>query len=202
MLLLEGLLNFSRDILPSNRGGQMDAPLVLTTQLLPSQIDKEALNVDCSWMYPSEFYEATISQPHPSEVKHLVDMVDNRVGTVGDVRGYGWTHDSDGLSSGPSNSQYKILDTMREKMDAQLALASQLRTDPTVPADPSNLERPAALALRNDCAVQLPPKHCAFRHCGWWGDTDTALLAHLRLDHSEALEKVSSLLPACHTEEE
>ena len=82
------------------------------------------------------------------------------------------------------------------------ALASQLRTDPTVPADPSNLERPAAVALRNDCAVQLPPKHCAFRHCGWWGDTDTALLAHLRLDHSEALEKVMSLLPACHTEEE
>ena len=52
MLLLEGLLNFSKDILPSNRGGQMDAPLVLTTRLLPNQIDKEALNVDCSWSYP------------------------------------------------------------------------------------------------------------------------------------------------------
>ena len=71
MLLLEGLLNFSRDILPSNRGGQMDAPLVLTTQLLPSQIDKEALNVDCSWMYSTEFYEATTSQLHPSEVNTL-----------------------------------------------------------------------------------------------------------------------------------
>ena len=82
------------------------------------------------------------------------------------------------------------------------ALALQLRTDPTVPADPSNLERPAAVASRSDCAVQLPPKHCAFRNCGWWGDTDTALLAHLRLDHSEALEKVASLLPAFHTEEE
>ena len=81
------------------------------------------------------------------------------------------------------------------------ALALQLRTDPTVPADPSNLENPAAVALRNDCAVQLPPKHCAFRKCGWWGDTDTALLAHLRLDHSEALEKVANLLPTCHTEE-
>ena len=77
----------------------MDAPLVLTTQLLPSQIDKEALNVDCSWMYSTEFYEATTSQLHPSEVKHFVDMVENRVGTVGDVRGYGWTHDSAGLSS-------------------------------------------------------------------------------------------------------
>ena len=27
---MDGLLNFSREILPANRGGQMDAPLVLT----------------------------------------------------------------------------------------------------------------------------------------------------------------------------
>ena len=29
MLLMDGLLNFSRDILPANRGGQMDARLFL-----------------------------------------------------------------------------------------------------------------------------------------------------------------------------
>ena len=127
MLLLEGLLNFSKDILPSNRGGQMDAPLVLTTRLLPNQIDKEALNVDCSWSYPLEFYQATLSQPHSSGVKGFVDMVENRVGSIGDVRGYGWTHDSAGLSSGPSNSQYKLLPSMEMKMDAQLMLASKLR---------------------------------------------------------------------------
>jgi DNA polymerase II large subunit len=51
MLLLDGLLNFSRAILPSGRGGQMDAPLVLSTRINPSEIDKEALNVDCSWNY-------------------------------------------------------------------------------------------------------------------------------------------------------
>ena len=127
MLLLEGLLNFSRDILPANRGGQMDAPLVLTTCLLPNQIDKEALNVDCSWAYPSEFYNASLTQPHSSEVKQLIDIVENRLGGIGDVRGYGWTHDSAGLSSGPTNSQYKLLPTMEEKMDAQLTLASKLR---------------------------------------------------------------------------
>ncbi|MEC7169896.1 MAG: DNA polymerase II large subunit, partial [Candidatus Thermoplasmatota archaeon] len=127
MLLLEGLLNFSKDILPSNRGGQMDAPLVLTTRLLPNQIDKEALNVDCSWSYPLEFYQATLSQPHSSGVKQFIDIVENRVGTIGDVRGYGWTHDSAGLSSGPSNSQYKLLPSMEMKMDAQLMLASRLR---------------------------------------------------------------------------
>ena len=46
MLLMDGLLNFSRDIFPANRGGQMDAPLVLTTRLNPTEVDKEALNVD------------------------------------------------------------------------------------------------------------------------------------------------------------
>ena len=49
MLLMDGLLNFSRSILPSNRGGLMDAPLVLTTRLDPTEVDKEALNVDASW---------------------------------------------------------------------------------------------------------------------------------------------------------
>ena len=52
MMLMDGLLNFSRAILPANRGGRMDAPLVLTTRLNPSEIDKEALNVDCSWQIP------------------------------------------------------------------------------------------------------------------------------------------------------
>ena len=49
MLLMDGLLNFSRDILPSNRGGKMDAPLVLTTRLNPTEVDKEALNVDSAY---------------------------------------------------------------------------------------------------------------------------------------------------------
>ena len=33
MMLLDGLLNFSRSILPAGRGGRMDAPLCLSTQI-------------------------------------------------------------------------------------------------------------------------------------------------------------------------
>jgi hypothetical protein len=128
MLLLDGLLNFSRTILPSGRGGQMDAPLVLSTRINPSEIDKEALNVDCSWNYSKEFYESTLTQPHPNEVISLVDLVSNREGTAGDVRGYGWTHDSGKLDSGPKNSSYKTLKTMKEKMDGQLLLGKKLRS--------------------------------------------------------------------------
>ena len=68
MLLMDGLLNFSREILPANRGGQMDAPLVLTTRLNPTEIDKEALNVDAAWFYERQFYEATLEQPHPKDI--------------------------------------------------------------------------------------------------------------------------------------
>ena len=34
MMLMDGLLNFSKSILPANRGGRMDAPLVLTLSLI------------------------------------------------------------------------------------------------------------------------------------------------------------------------
>ena len=128
MMLMDGLLNFSKFILPANRGGRMDAPLVLTTRLNPSEIDKEALNVDCSWQYSRSFYEATLEQPHPSELKSQIEIVEHRLGTVGDVRGYGWTHDSGELDSGPTNSSYKTLETMVDKMSAQLALGHTLRS--------------------------------------------------------------------------
>jgi len=128
MLLLDGLLNFSRSILPSGRGGKMDAPLVLSTRINPSEIDKEALNVDCSWNYSKQFYESTLNQPHPNKIIDLVDLVSNREGTIGDVRGYGWTHDSGQLDAGPKNSSYKTLKTMKEKMDGQLTLGKRLRS--------------------------------------------------------------------------
>ncbi len=128
MLLLDGLLNFSKEILPAGRGGRMDAPLVLTTRLNPKEIDKEALNVDCSWGYSRAFYEATLSRPHPNEASSLVDLVSNRLGSIGDIRGYGWTHDSGELDAGPVNSAYKTLETMNDKMTEQLALGSRLRS--------------------------------------------------------------------------
>ena len=128
MMLMDGLLNFSKEILPAGRGGRMDAPLVLTTRLNPMEIDKEALNVDCSWNYSRAFYEASLSQPHPNEASALVDLVSDRLGSIGDLRGYGWTHDSGELDSGPVNSAYKTLVSMTDKMGEQLALGSRLRS--------------------------------------------------------------------------
>ena len=127
MLLMDGLLNFSRDILPANRGGQMDAPLVLTTRLNPTEVDKEALNVDSGWFYERDFYEITQNQPHPKDIANRIDFVERRLGTVAAVRGYGYTHDCHSISTGPPLSAYKTLDTMRDKMNGQLELGQKLR---------------------------------------------------------------------------
>ena len=127
MLLMDGLLNFSREILPANRGGQMDAPLVLTTRLNPTEVDKEALNVDSGWYYERDFYESTQTSPHPKTIADRVDFVERRLETVAAVRGYGFTHDCHSISAGPGLSAYKTLDTMIDKMNGQLDLGHRLR---------------------------------------------------------------------------
>jgi DNA polymerase II large subunit len=127
ILLLDCLLNFSRVLLPSNRGGRMDAPLTLSTRLNPEELDKEALNVDTSWWYHRGFYEATQEQPNPTEIANQMDIVDRRKGSIGALRGYGFTHDAHSMDSGPENSSYKTLETMIDKMNAQLLLGQQLR---------------------------------------------------------------------------
>ena len=64
MLLMDALLNFSHAYIPDKRGGKMDLPLILTTRLDPSEVDKEAHNLDTLGRYPLEFYEATLKHEH------------------------------------------------------------------------------------------------------------------------------------------
>ncbi|HEX2022674.1 MAG TPA: LAGLIDADG family homing endonuclease, partial [Candidatus Thermoplasmatota archaeon] len=127
MLLLDGLLNFSRSYLPSNRGGLMDAPLTLTMRLDPSEVDKEAHNVDVAFRYPLEFYEATLKHPGPKDVEKLIDMVAKRLGRPEQYEGFGFTHDTADVAEGPPLSAYKTIGSMMDKMTAQLELAARLR---------------------------------------------------------------------------
>src|ERR1041385_910111 len=68
MLLLDGLVNFSRAYVPDKRGGLMDLPLVLSTRLDPNEVDKETHNVDTLSRYPLEFFRATLRNAHAKEV--------------------------------------------------------------------------------------------------------------------------------------
>ncbi len=127
MLLMDCLLNFSRAFLPEKRGGLMDAPLVLTTKLDPNEIDKEAHNMDVGMRYPLEFYRATQRYAHPKEVEPIMDLVSGRIGTVLQYEGLGFTHPMSDISDGPTTSAYTALESMDEKLNAQIALGVKTR---------------------------------------------------------------------------
>ena len=131
LLLAEGLINFSRMFLPKSRGGRMDAPLTLTTRIVATEIDKEALNVDVVWEYPVEFYELTHADEPPSPksalklegvaiVETLTDAGELPVGQIG------YTHDTADCAAGPRNNPYNTLDSMRRKTMEQFALGEML----------------------------------------------------------------------------
>jgi len=75
MLLMDALLNFSHAYIPDKRGGRMDLPLILTTRIDPSEVDKEAHNIDTLFMYPLEFYEATLKHENPKELESIMGLI-------------------------------------------------------------------------------------------------------------------------------
>ena len=127
MLLLDGLINFSRAFLPQNRGGSMDAPLVLTSRIDPAEIDKEALNIDVCDHYPIEVYMSALTYAEPKTIVKLIDRVENRIGSPGQVEGFQFTHDTSDISSGPLESMYTQMKTMTDKLEAELVLAEKIR---------------------------------------------------------------------------
>jgi DNA polymerase II large subunit len=127
MLLMDGLLNFSRKYLPNQRGGRMDAPLVMSSRIDPSEIDDEAHNMDIMREYPLEFYEATREMADPETVEDIMTIAESTLGTDREYTGFDHTHDTTDIAMGPDLSAYKTLGSMEDKMDAQLALSRKLR---------------------------------------------------------------------------
>ena len=127
MLLLDGLLNFSRSFLPVTRGGSMDAPLVLSSRVDPTEIDKESHNLDVCSAYPLELYLAGLEYKHPKEVEALVDRVERRLGKPSQFEGFFFTHDTSDISAGPLETMYTKLESMQDKLDCELSLAKKIR---------------------------------------------------------------------------
>ncbi len=126
ILLLDGLLNFSREFLPEKRGGLMDAPLVLSTRIDPREVDKEAQNMEICSRYPLEFYRAAERFTHPRDLEESIDTVGKRVGTVLQFEGFSYTQEVDDIAEAPLRSTYKE-GNMISKMEGQLALARRIR---------------------------------------------------------------------------
>ncbi|MGC8647535.1 MAG: DNA polymerase II large subunit [Candidatus Micrarchaeia archaeon] len=128
MLLLDALLNFSRDYLPSTIGGTMDAPLILTLNVNPSEVDDEVHEMEVVDHYGLEFYDKTYEYASPSDVS--IETVKNRLGSESAYSNIRFTHESsyNALSNSPKKSMYTRLNSMPEKVQAQFALTDILES--------------------------------------------------------------------------
>jgi len=134
LLLLDALLNFSKEYLPDKRGGTMDAPLTITIKVKGMEIDDEVQKFDTVWNYPLELYEAALQYKSPESVK--IQIFKERIDTLEEYINWGFMHDINSISeNGNKVSAYKSLGEMLEKLNFELKLAKLLRSvDPSTVA--------------------------------------------------------------------
>jgi len=126
MLLMDCLLNFSRQFLPDTRGTRtMDSPLVLTSRLIPSEVDDQAHGLDIVWGYPLELYEAALNYKDPWDV--LIEQIKDNLGTEKQYEKMGFTHQTTNINMGVRCSAYKTIPTMEDKLKGQMELAQRIR---------------------------------------------------------------------------
>ncbi|MDP3917505.1 MAG: DNA polymerase II large subunit [Nanoarchaeota archaeon] len=125
ILLLDALINFSRQYLPAHRGSTQDAPLVLTSVLTPREVDDMVFDMDVAWSYPLELYRAAEEFKMPWDIK--VEQLAGRLGRDAQFSGLGYTHSTSDLNAAVRCSAYKILPTMDEKVEGQMDVAQKVR---------------------------------------------------------------------------
>ncbi|MEE8354382.1 MAG: DNA polymerase II large subunit [Candidatus Bathyarchaeia archaeon] len=127
MLALDPLLNFSREFLPEQSGGLMDAPLYVIPTLNPNEVDKEALNVDVVSAYPPEFYELCEKGASPGEYGAIIETIGDRIGSPGQFQDMGYTESCSDINLGSHRGAYNTLKTMLDKLESQLELSEKIR---------------------------------------------------------------------------
>jgi len=125
MLLMDALLNFSREYLPDRPGGSEDAPLVLSTRINPAEIDDEVHAMETVNEYPLDFYESTQEMEDPRNID--IPRVEDKLDTNQEFSGQGFTHDTAQFDEGPTRSRYTTLKTMEEKVNNQMELGRKTR---------------------------------------------------------------------------
>ncbi|MBU0472332.1 MAG: DNA polymerase II large subunit, partial [Nanoarchaeota archaeon] len=124
-LLMDTLLNFSKQFLPDKRGSTQDTPLVLTSKIIPAEVDDMAFDLDIGWRYPLEFYEACMEFKQPREVE--IEQFGKRLGTENQYNNFGFTHNVSDMNAGVTCSAYKTIPSMEEKLRGQMELANKIR---------------------------------------------------------------------------
>ena len=126
MLLMDVLLNFSRKFLPSHRGGTQDAPLVLNARIYAGEVDDQILAFEINRKYPLEVYKLAEKRLHSSKCK-IETVRDRLIKGISPFTCIGFTHDSSDFNLGVLNGSYKVLPTMKEKVESQMNLVGKIR---------------------------------------------------------------------------
>jgi DNA polymerase II large subunit len=108
---MDALLNFSRQYLPERRGAKtMDAPLVLTSVLYPTEVDDQVHGIDVVWKYPLELYEGALEMKNPWDIRdhkgNKVEQLADRLGKPSQYEDFGFTHHVDNFNRGTLCSAY------------------------------------------------------------------------------------------------
>ena len=125
-LLLDVLLNFSREYLPDRIGGLMDAPLLLAPLINATEVARQAFNIETVSTLPVSFYEKTLVGVNPKEVEDLVPTLNCERESASGNWNIGFTHPTEDLDSARLTSAYKELPTMLDKVKEQLDLADKI----------------------------------------------------------------------------
>ena len=123
MLLMDALLNFSHKYLSAKSGGRMDAPLVFTIIINPSEVDDEVHKMETCWDFPLELYEKSLAVCEPNMP---IETVKDRLGKINQYSGLGFTHDTNQFDEGPKMSRYVQLKSMDEKIQRQNTLQKKI----------------------------------------------------------------------------
>jgi len=150
MFLMDVLLNFSREFLPSHRGGTQDAPLVLNAKIDAGEVDDQILDFELTSGYPLELYRLAEQKKHSSEVKEIETIRSVLKKGKDPFVGLGYTHDTNNFNDGVVCSSYKTLATMQEKVQHQMELVEKLRAVDTADTARLIIERHFIRDLRGN----------------------------------------------------
>lgn len=128
MLALQAFLDFSKHYLPEKIGGLMDAPLVLTTTIDPSEVDDECHNIEVERRLPLEFYMLCEEYSEPKEALKFIKIVKNKLGTKDQYININFSIPTENIVKGPLITEYDRIKTMMDKVKKQLELARKIRS--------------------------------------------------------------------------
>lgn len=125
ILMMDCLLNFSKEYLPEKRGSISDAPLSITTVLNLGEVDDEVYDMDIAFNYPKEFYDKTMEGAYPWDIK--IEQVNDRFEKGHKYKDLGFTVNTTDINAGVHLTKYKEVGDMVDKVMRQLELARKLR---------------------------------------------------------------------------